>query len=135
MTAKDLNSNLKPAMGLDVQAIAADGTVVGNIIDMQGHRSLEFMLLSGASTDGTHTLLVEHGDDAALADAAVVPAGEMIGAAAALDGATEANSVSKQGYAGQKRYVRASLVSTAVTSGGSFGVLAIQDHSHRKPVV
>jgi hypothetical protein len=80
--------------------------------------------------DGTFTLLLEDGDDAALADAATVDSDFVVGTLPALSASDSAGSA---GYVGKKRYVRASLVSTVVTSGGTVGVVAIKGHAASQP--
>lgn len=132
MAMKDLHSNILQKVALNIQAISSDTTTVGNIIDTRGFQSCEFVNISGTITDGDYALLIEHGDEANLSDAAPVADADLIGteAAASFDADDDDNKALRVGYIGEKRYVRASLVSTNTTSGGTLGVLAILGHPH-----
>ncbi|WP_017993825.1 hypothetical protein [Rhizobium leguminosarum] len=118
------------AQGMAVQnavntgAISTSTTTAGVIIDTQGYNSLTFILNMGARTDGTYTLSVEHGDAANLSDTSTPAADDLVGTAAGTALAV-AQGVKKLGYVGNKRYVRANIVSTGVTSGATAGALAI----------
>lgn len=126
MAKKDMHNNILQKVALDIQAITTDTTTVGNIIDTKGFQSLEFINVSGTITDGDYALLIEHGDADDLSDAAAVADADLLGteAAASFD-ANDDDRALRIGYKGQKRYVRASLVSTNTTSGGTLGVVAI----------
>lgn len=110
--------------------LALDGneTNAGSIIDTADYDlGLYFMLLITAWTDGTHTLLLEEGDDSGLSDAATVGAEKLIGslpapAAISADGDT----LACVGVHSTKRYVRASVVSTGVTTGAVGSLLAVK---------
>ena len=123
---RDLKSNIAVDVAVPVKAISAAGSVVGNIIDMSKFNSACFLLVTGnAYTDGTYTLKVEEGDDAALADAAVVDSSKLICDDAAGVVAA-ANAISRVGYIGSKQYVRATVVATGVTTGAVAGVLLVK---------
>lgn len=103
----------------------AAAITTGVIIDTAGYESLEFVALASAHA-GDKTITLEHGDDSALADAAAVPATEVLGAMV-IDGAT---AVKKLGYIGKKRYVRV----TGVAAGdATFGVIAVLGTAHTQP--
>lgn len=129
MSKYDLHNNILQKVARNTAAISSTTTTAGNIIDTQGFESLEFLLHTGAWTDGTFTPLVEHGDAANLSDAAAVDDDDLLGteAGAAL---AAANSSSRIGYRGSKRYVRLSVVSSGVTSGATVGATAILGHPH-----
>jgi len=132
MAQRDLHNNIDERVAIDLAAITADGTTVGNIIDTAGFESIEFIAQLGAVTDGTYTPLLEVGDDPALADAAAVSGEELLGS---LVGMTASNQTTRIGYAGSKRYARLSLVATGVTSGvASAGAIAVLGHPHHAPV-
>lgn len=117
----DIHSRQKGEIALDVAAIITDTTTVGNIIDTKDFEGLEFYAFLGDWTDGAFALILEDGDDSGLSDAATVSADNTIGVAASL-GAD--NALTRIGYGGKKRFVRASIVSTS-TSSGSDGVGAV----------
>lgn len=111
MNRRDLHTHILLGVALASTAIADGEDAVGNIIDRFGSDALELQLHVTARTDGTVTPLIEHGDDAALADAATVPAEEILGTAAAMS----AVGIQSLGYIGNKRYVRV----TAQTAAGA----------------
>ncbi len=113
---RDLHSNIDDRMALDPAAISTNTTTVGNIIDSLDFESLEFIVAMGTITDGAYALLLEEGDDAALADAAAVPADETLGALTGFVAADD-DSTKRVGSIGKKRYQRLSIVSTGVTTG------------------
>jgi hypothetical protein len=121
----DLKNDIKTLVGLDVQAISSSTTTAGNIIDTQDFESLTFVQVLGALTDGTYTLLIEDGEDSGLSDAAAVADDFLVGTEASTV-LSAANGISRIGYVGKKRYVRASVVSATVTTGATAGVVAIQ---------
>lgn len=127
---KDMHNRLSVAVALDQSNITSDTTTAGNIIDRAGDESLEFVPFTGTITDGDYTVLVEHGDDSGLSDAAAVPDTQLLGteAGASFTADTDDDSVSKIGYVGDKRYVRVSIVSTNTTTGGNIGVVALLGH-------
>ena len=135
MAQSDLHNNVEKAVALNVSAISTDTTTAGNIIDMQGFDSLEFLILSGTLTDGTYTPLVEHGEESNLRDAAAVADTFLLGTeAGAAFAAADDNEVHKLGYVGDKRYVRLSIVSASTSSGGTLGAVAVQGHPSNGPV-
>lgn len=120
----DQVSNLTARTAVNTAVIATNTTTAGLIIDTQAFNALTFLLNLGARTDGSYSLAITHGDDAALADSSVVDASDLVGTPAATAVAV-AQGVSKIGYVGNKRYVRASIVSTGVTTGATVGALAV----------
>lgn len=120
----DSASNLAPRVGLNTAAISSSTTTNGNIIDTQDFNSLTFVLNVGARTDGTYTLAIQHGDAANLSDAATPDASDLVGTTAAT-AVSAAQTMSKIGYVGNKRYVRCNVVSTSVSSGATVGVTAL----------
>lgn len=120
----DSANTMTPRAALNTAAISSSTTTAGNIIDTQGYNALTFVLNVGARTDGSYRLSVEHGDDPALADTAAPDATDLVGTTAATAVAA-AQTQSKLGYVGNKRYVRVSVVSTGVSSGATVGVLAL----------
>lgn len=133
---KDMKNNIKVSNALNIQAIATNTTTAGAIIDTKGFDSLTLVFQTGTITDGDYTLLIEEGNSATLADAAAVADADLLGteAGASFSADTDDNKVSKIGYRGGKRYVRLSVVSTSVTTGGTVGATAIQGHPQFAPV-
>lgn len=136
MGLRDIHNETEQKNALDNQVIASDTTTVGEIIDMRGFESLEFLMLMGTLTDGDYLPLIEHGDDSGLSDAAAVPDGQLLGteAGAAFTADTDDNKVSKIGYRGDKRFVRLSIVSTNFGTGGAtLGAVAVQMQARHLP--
>lgn len=132
---RDLHNNIKAEAALNIGAISSNTTTAGNIIDMKGFGSVEFIIISGTLTDGTYTPLVQEGDAANLSDASSVDDADLLGTESdAAFAASDDNTVKKVGYIGNKRYVRLSLVSTGVTTGGTLTALALKANAADKPV-
>ena len=135
MAQTDLHNNVKAIRAISPAAITSDTTTAGQIIDMQGFDSLEFIIASGTLTDGTYTPLVEHGDASNLSDAAAVADDYLLGTEeGAAFAATDDNEVHKIGYVGDKRYVRLSLVSASTSSGGTLSAVAVLGHPSNGPI-
>jgi hypothetical protein len=132
---RDLHNNIKVESGLNISSITTNTTTAGSIIDMQGYGSLEFIIRSGTLTDGTYTPLVEEGAVSNLSDATAVADADLLGTeAAAAFVSTDDNTIKKIGYIGAKRYVRLSLVSTSVTTGGTMSVIVLKGRANDRPV-
>ncbi|URN85866.1 hypothetical protein [Acetobacterium wieringae] len=133
---KDLYNNIKVMNALDTKAIASNTTTAGEIIDLKGFDSLAFIFQTGTITDGDYTLLIQEGDESDLSDAGAVADDDLLGteAAASFTADTDDNAVSKIGYRGNKRYVRISVISTNVTTGGTVGAIAVLGHPSIAPV-
>ncbi len=131
----DLHNNVKAEVALNTTAISTNTTTVGNIIDMQGYGSIEFIIQSGTLTDGTYTPLIEEGAVANLSDAAAVADADLLGTeAAAVFAATDDNTVKKLGYIGNSRYIRISIVSASTTSGGTLSAVSVKGNAGDMPV-
>lgn len=118
---KDLHNDISVITAIALTAVANGEDVAGVSIDRQGSDGLEFIFQVGAYTDGSVTPLIEESDDdstfTAVADADLTNTE----ASAALTAA----GVSKIGYVGSKRYVKATAV-TAAASTLSVGATAIK---------
>jgi hypothetical protein len=125
---RDLYNNIEVRRAESpIAAAQTDNTaIVTEIIDMRGWKSMVWAVALGtlADADVTATILMEHGDNSALTDAAAVPDAEMdpTEAIMAFDFADD-DSVRKMGYKGEKRYVR--LTITPVGNTGNFPIAAI----------
>ena len=129
----DLHSSVQAANALDVAAARVDGTDAGNIIDTLGFESIEFVVQTGTITDGTHTVLLQDGDDSGLSDAGTVPAAQTLGTLPAIVAADD-DTVFRVGCVTKKRYVRLSIVTTSATTGGITSAVALLGHPKSKPV-
>lgn len=124
MCTFDMHNDVLAKVAKNTAAISTSTTTTGVIIDTNGYESLEFIVQSGAYTDGTYTPLIEESDAANLSGSNAVADEDLLGLEA--DAAVSAaNTVKRIGYIGHKRYVRLSLVSTSVTSGATLGATAI----------
>lgn len=122
---KDLSSNINVIPAFNYAQIATSTTTAGSIIDLAGYQSCTFVINSHTLTDGTYTPLIHDGDNSSLTDAAAVSDDFLIGTEAAA-ASTVSNKTKRIGYVGNKRYVRLSLVSTSVSSGGYLSATVIK---------
>jgi hypothetical protein len=129
MAKVDKASTIKVSNALNTATISTNATTAGVAIDMSGYESLTLVFEVGARTDGTYTPLVTESDDNITYT--TVPSTFLIGALTAI---TAANTNVKVGYVGKSQYVKASVVSTAVTTGATVGVKALQTDALSRPV-
>jgi len=122
----DLYNELSAARGQSPAAAVTDTTAqVSQIVDLQGCNGALVAVLLGAlaDVDATFNLLVEHGDDSALADAATVAAAQLVGltSGSVTSWFTFAadDTVKTFGYIGNKRYLRYTITPVA-NSGNVF---------------
>lgn len=128
MPIYDNATKMDVILGLEA-SITSDTTTTGAIIDASQYECLTAAMACTVRTDGTYTLKLEHGDAANLSDAETiaVDSGMLIynhlphQSAAMTDG----DNCPKEGVISIKRYVRASIVSTSVTTGGRVVVVWI----------
>ena len=106
--------------------------IYGVEVDTQGYESVTIEVITGARTDGTVTPLLQESDVSGSYSGSVADE-DLIGleADAAL---LTAQSRTRFGYIGKKRYVRVSLVSTSVTTGLTAGASVILGHPKTAPV-
>ena len=132
MASKDLHDNILSKNGCNGGTISSATTTTGVIIDTQFFEAIEFILRVDAWSVGTASIHLEDGNDPALADAAAVDPTFELGTEANTAIAA-ANTTSRIGYSGKKRYVRADIV----TVGGSVslyaGISAILGFPHTAP--
>lgn len=133
----DLHDYIKPLRAISPVSVADNTAAVSQIISMAGYGSLEFIIAAGslADADATFTVLVEHGDDASLTDAAAVPDAFLLGteADASFDFSAD-DSVKKIGYAGNKRYVRLTITPANNASAALISAVALLGHAAMTPV-
>jgi len=125
----DLYNTLKIVRAISPDEGAADNTAkVSEIIDTKGFDGLLFAIATGvlADVDATFTVLVEDGDDAALADAAAVEDKYLHGTEAGASFTFAADNATKKiGYRGIKRYVRLTVTPANNTGVWDIGAVAI----------
>lgn len=129
----DSKTNIKQELALNIAAISSDTTTAGNEIDTAGYGSLTLIPATGALTDGTYTILVEESDTSGSGFTAV--ADDFLIGTEAGAAITTANTATKIGVVSKKRYIKASIVSTGVTTGATVGVVAILGSPLHAPVV
>ena len=131
MASYDQKTSLKPVKALNITAITSSTTTAGSSIDTKGFESLTLFVELGARTDGTFLPLVQDSDD----DINFVDVADqfLIGTEAEAQINT-ANTIKTIGYVGKKRYVKLSIVSTAVTSGATVSATGILANANVKPV-
>jgi hypothetical protein len=135
MASKDLFSNIRPFVALDIATISTDTTTEGNIIDTQGYEGVVVGLITGTVTDGDYAIQLTDGDDSALSDEAVVTDANLLGteALASFTADTDDDKISKLGYIGIKRYIRVEIVSTNTSSGAVIGAWGILGNARSAP--
>lgn len=134
MASRDLHNNVEPKVALNIAAISTNAATNGAIIDTSGFESVEFIVQSATITDGTYTPSLTEGDASDLTGGNAVATADLIGTVAgATFAATDDNVVKRIGYKGNKRYVRLTLTSAGVTTGGTLGAIAVLGHPHSAP--
>lgn len=134
---RDSYNHIKPVRALSPVSVADNTAQVSQIIDMQGFQSLLFVIALGsiADADATFAVLVEHGDESDLSDAASVPDIELLGTEAAAGFQfDDDDGVKKIGYRGYKRYVRLTITPTGNASAALMSAVALLGHSSDNPV-
>lgn len=126
---RDLAHYLTVRRAISPAAAKTDNTAfVSQIIDRAGFEMLVFAITTGdlADADATFTVLVEHGDQANLSDAAAVPDHLLTGTeAAASFSFADDNATRKIGYVGTKQYVRLTVTPANNTGSAFVAALAI----------
>lgn len=152
MAQFDLHNNIKDFVALNIGTISTSTTTNGNVIDTKGFESTEFEIISGVITDGTYVPAIYESDDAAFSTGVTaIPTDLLIGTinvtgtapsygspvvdpyADATFVAADDNKVARVGCLNKKRYIRLSITSSGVTSGGILGALATLSHPLEGP--
>ena len=132
MSVFDLHNNVFGVSAINSGSITTDTVTNGNIIDTAGFEALEFVVQSGAITDGDYVLSLQDGDIANLSDAAAVDDELVLGSGSAFAAADD-DTVKRLGYIGKKRYVRLAITSTNTSTGGLFSGSALLASPHHAP--
>ncbi len=109
----DLHHSSKVEIALDIQG--SSDTVVGEIMDSQGFGSLEY-LIHVEITSGIWDMKFEHGENATLSDAEVVPAELIFGNLTSFDSGDNPTA-RRMGSTSKKRYQRVTIVETSAGIG------------------
>ncbi len=150
MTMHDLNSNLAPFQALPAQTInQGTGALVSGNVDLAGFNAAQIVVHfgtiveMGASPTGAAQIAVrlEHADDngsgapGAYANVTDADVTGVSGVAAGLVASPSSDLVpATVGYVGDKRFIRATLTPTGLTSGGPVGVIVNRGHPRHAPV-
>lgn len=124
----DNHHKFEARRALSPVSVADTTAQVSQIIDLQAAGSLEFVIATGslADADATFTVLVEHGNDSGLSDAAAVPDAELLGTEAGASFIfSDDDAVRTIGYIGSKRYVRLTITPAANASAALLSVVAL----------
>ena len=125
MASRDNHSNQVVRVALAQAAISTNTTTNGVIIDTADYgMGVKFAFNVASYTDGTYTVSFQEGDAADLLDATAVPADKIIGTAPVLS-AVSGGSLPSCGVHSTKRYVRAVVTSTGVTTGATVGGVVV----------
>jgi len=113
-------------------AIAANGTTFGPIVDTLGYEAVLFGCAIGTVTDGTYTVTVQQADDVGFtANVNDVPAAETHGAPVL----TTSDEIGRISSVGKQRFQRMKYVAAAVTTGVAAGhVFAVLMRPFSMPV-
>jgi len=112
MASVDFKNSCVVTNALNIQTIATNATTAGSSIDLNAYESATFNFKLGVRTDGSYLPVITESDDGTTFTA--VDASFLIGTPTAL---TASHASQRIGYVGKKRYVKASITSTSVTSG------------------
>lgn len=126
-TRDNISDNQVAVAGINL-ALDGNETNAGAIFDSADFDGgVSFGCLITAYTDGAHAIIIHEGDDSGLSDAALVGATKLIGALPSYS-AIHANGgvVQMVGVHSTKRYLRASIVSTGVTTGAVGSIFALK---------
>ncbi len=128
MARYDIKSDILQVIAFEGATISSDTTTDGEIIDMQGYNSVVFILQTGAVSAGDVTALIQDGDASNLSDASDVTDTFLSGTEAStlIDAA---NTTTRIGYVGKKRYVRLSAVSDN-SANLYFSSIAVKGHGN-----
>jgi len=133
MAKKEITTQLKQEIALNVQAITTDTTTTGSAIDLAAFGAgVNILLFLGTLTDGTYTPLITEcatvgGSYTAVADEDLVaqdPSSATAPEAQAVLSAS--NTTSKIGYVGAKQFIKVALVSASTSSGSFAGALVVK---------
>ena len=124
----DLHNHVEVKRLISPVNVTDNTAQVSQIIDTANYGSVELVFAWGslADADATFTVLVEDGDNSALTDNAAVADADLLGTELGCAPLfSDDNKVSKIGYKGSKRYVRATVTPAANTGNAYMAGIAI----------
>lgn len=133
---RDLANHIALKRAISPVSVSDNTAQVSQIIDLAGFGKVMFGILIGsvADADATFAVLLEHGDQANLSDAAAVPDSQLTGTEAAAGfGFADDDSTRKIGYVGPKRYLRLTVTPTGNASAALIAAVAILSSSRYAP--
>lgn len=111
-TSRDYDSRSSISFSINPTVISTNTTLDGSGVDISGKAAVNVIYFTGSATDGTYTPTVQESDDdttyTAVADANLVTSETAI---------TASYNITQIGVQSYKKYIRARLVSTSVTTG------------------
>jgi hypothetical protein len=126
MAIKEVCTKQKVIKAFETQTLAptSAATTTGAIIDTRGYDNGIYFVMDDVRAAGEtmeNTMKIEDGDDASLADAAVIPDAQLVYGTLPTKDETiaEGEALAKEGIFGNKRYVRMSVESTTAASSGA----------------
>ncbi|ABE61232.1 conserved hypothetical protein [Nitrobacter hamburgensis X14] len=126
---RDIANNIGVDQTLSPVDYAA--TTKGTAVDLQGFNSAAVIVNTGAiTTAGLYVVKVQESDTTTDGDFTDVVAGDLVGT---LPASLAATSTYKQGYIGNKRYIRAVITKTSGTSIVA-GAIVVKGNAADKPV-
>ena len=132
MAVKDLHNNIFTERALNMAAISSDITTVGNVIDMQGYDSVEFVLELGVVTDGDYSLILTEATTSGGSYTAVADT-DLVGTEPAFTADTDDQALGRVGYIGNNQFLKATILSANTTTGCTAAVLAIKGNKNDAP--
>ncbi|MCB4811690.1 hypothetical protein LG204_10225 [Methylovorus menthalis] len=135
---QDLHNNINPKRVISPVSVADNTAQVGQIIDCQGHASVEYLILIGsvADADATFTVLLEESDESDMTGAVAVADSSLLGtetlAGFQFD---DDNKVRKLGYKGYKRYTRLTITPVNNASAALLAAVAVLGSPSIAPTV
>ncbi|MBW9090844.1 hypothetical protein JNB91_23820 [Rhizobium wenxiniae] len=134
---RDLANHISIKRAISPVSIADNTAVVSQIVDLAGFDKAMFGIAIGsiADADATFTVLIEHGDQANLSDAAAVPDSQLTGTEAAAGFKFDSDDQTRKiGYVGPKRYVRLTITPANNAGAALIAAVAILSGSRYAPV-
>ena len=132
---RTLYTNCLPLLAL-AGAVRTNGAANGVTIDLglngNDFRTAWFLFVTGAITDGTHAVTLEHSVDATTWTP--VPAGRVQGTLPSI-GSTDDNVLFDVGYlVGAEQYVRCVVTTSGSTTGGTVSAVAVLAEGSTAPI-
>ncbi|WP_029002731.1 hypothetical protein [Azorhizobium doebereinerae] len=124
-SSQDVQPSLHPAA-------RTNGTATGSTVDLQGFNGAMLVFSAGAWTDGSHTPALHESDDGTTFIA--VGTADLLGTLTAVSGTAQQNAVQRQGYIGNKRYLRAMQVTATATTGALTSAAIVRGRPNVAPV-